>query len=120
MELYIALQALQLLWLVGLTVSTWLRKPGLDAATAATKMREDLAQALRSSRQEIDRELLNHALKLREIDTQMKHMPSSEELALLEGTVKQIAERTAGMVNDLEGVRAGVSRIETYLLNNRG
>lgn len=119
-EIYIALQTLQLFWLIGLTVATWLRKPGLDAAAAASKIETEFARALESHRAETQRELRTHELRLAQIDAHMGHMPDSQSVAELEGTVKQVAERTLGMAERMDGMGAALNRIENFLLNERG
>lgn len=78
-------------------VILWLRKPGTDAAAAVTAMRERLGL----------------------VEERIKHMPTSEELAELEGSVRTINERTAGMSESMNVMRNQLSRIDDFLRTNR-
>ena len=85
------------LMVIGLVV--WLRKPGDDALKAIERLESENGQM-----HEADRKLLAT------LEERIRHMPTSEELAELEGTVKAIDERTQGMGKQLD-------RIEGYLRN---
>jgi hypothetical protein len=107
-ELSISLAGLAILWNIGLTAVVWLRKPGEDASVAVQQLGTELNKAL-----------AGHAARLSEIETHMEHMPSSEELAKLEGMVLEINARTEAQSEQLRTVSAALTRIETYLLHNR-
>lgn len=96
------------LWNSGLTLVVWLRKPGEEAGAAVERLRQDAAN-----------ELSQVNTRLTAVETEIRHMPTSEELAELEGTVKQINERTAAQSEQIKGVAAAVQRIEHYLLNSK-
>lgn len=96
------------LWNCGLTAVVWLRKPGEDAARAVRELRGD-----------VEDRLAGQETKIAEILTHMEHMPTSEEMAALEGTVRQINERTSGLADGMKTVRASLNRIEDYLLRAR-
>jgi predicted nucleic acid-binding Zn-ribbon protein len=96
------------LWNVGLTIAMWLRKPGEDAGAAVDALRTEHGNQLAKVVQ-----------RLVGIETDMRHMPTSEELAQLEGTVKQIAERTEAMTDNMSTVRTQLNRIENYLLDKK-
>lgn len=102
------LELLVLVWNVALTLAVWLRKPGEDAARAVIDLRTQLAT-----------ELATLASRLTVVETDMEHMPTKEELARLEGTVKQIDERTEGLAEGLSTVRTQLNRIENYLLSSK-
>jgi hypothetical protein len=101
------LQFAIVLWNTGLTAAIWLRKPGTDAGMAVDRMRVDF-----------DIRINNLVAQIAEIRSHMSHMPDSEELAALEGTVKQIHERTSSLADGMGTVRASLTRIEDYLLRN--
>lgn len=96
------------LWNAGLTIAMWLRKPGVDAGAAVESLRKAHGDQLAVVVQ-----------RLVSIETDMRHMPTSEELAQLEGTVKQIAERTEAMTDNMSTVRTQLNRIENYLLDKK-
>ena len=96
------------LWSAGLSIVVWLRKPGEDASHAVKELRDELSSELGQAKD-----------RLTAIETEIQHMPTSEELAQLEGTVKQINERTAAQSEQMKALAAAVSRIETFLLNNK-
>lgn len=79
-------------------LAAWLRKPGEDA-------RNDVSG-------------LNG--RLIALEERTKHMPDSEELAKLEGMVKQVDERTAGLAEAITSIRQSQARVEQYLLTARG
>lgn len=89
-------------------VILWLRKPGQDAAAAVT------ALATR-----MDDELHALATKQTEIEERIRHMPTSTELAELEGTVRAIDARTEGMSDRISQMGTTLNRIESYLLNQK-
>lgn len=119
-EIYIAMQALQLFWLVGLTLATWLRKPGLDATAAASKIESEFARALESHRTETQRELRTHELRLAQIDAHITHLPDSKAVSELKGSVRQVDERTQGMAERMDGMSAALNRIQDFLMTERG
>lgn len=82
-------------------IAAWLRKPGDDALKALEKLQEENADMHQQDR-----------TQLATLQERIKHMPTSEELAELEGTVKAIDERTLGMGKQLD-------RIESFLRGNR-
>lgn len=96
------------LWNCGLTAVLWLRKPGEDAADAVDALRGELHSGLRAQASDIT-----------EIRAHMAHMPTNDELLQLEGTVKQINERTQSLAANMKTVREALTRIEDYLLRER-
>lgn len=96
------------LWNCGLSAALWLRKPGNDAAVAVGVLRDDMDERLKAQ-----------ASQITEIRAHMEHMPTNEELMQLEGTVKQINERTTGLADNMATVRASLHRIEDFLLRER-
>lgn len=98
MDLKDALQLLLSLLAMATAAAAWLRKPGEDAQGEVTKVRERLIA----------------------LEERTKHMPDSEELAKLEGMVKQIAERTEGLGEAITSIRSSQTRIEQYLLSAKG
>lgn len=99
---------LQFLWLVGLSLAMWLRKPGQEAAQAVKKMGEDISEQLQAQ----DR-------RLTEVETHMEHMPTKEALSELRGTVSRIDERSSGLVASTNTMRVTLQRIEDYLLKRQ-
>jgi len=96
------------IWNFALTAVLWLRKPGNDAVQAVGALRKD-----------VDMKLETQSKTIAEIQAHMKHMPTNEELAELEGTVRQINERTTGLADSMTTVRTSLHRIEDFLLRNR-
>lgn len=78
-------------------VVIWLRKPGQDAAQAVDhiKGRVDV------------------------LEERIKHMPTTNELTELEGTVQAIKSTLDGLASMHDGMRKSLSRVEDYLLNHR-
>jgi predicted nucleic acid-binding Zn-ribbon protein len=97
-------------WGVMLVISlvVWLRKPGEDAQGAVAALREST-----------DGQLASLAKRMTALETHLEHMPTSEELAKLEGMVKQLDERTQGLSESLAQVRRQLDRIETFMMGNR-
>jgi hypothetical protein len=97
-------------WLVMGVISlvVWLRKPGEDAQRSVDGLRADL-----------DARMHEQSKRLTEVETHMRHMPTSEELAKLEGTVKQIDERTEGLAEAIGQARIQLNRIESFLLGSK-
>lgn len=96
------------LWNTGLTAAVWLRRPGTEAGLAVDRLRVDF-----------DLRINSLVAQITEIRTHMSHMPDSEELATLGGSVKQIDERTSALAEGMVTVRSALHRIEDYLLRTR-
>lgn len=99
---------LQWLFTLALAVTVWLRKPGEDAGKAVEALRTDYT----NRSQAVDTHLAT-------IDERLRHMPNSEELAELEGTVKAISEKVSGISVGMERQTTQLDRIENFLLNVR-
>lgn len=102
------LQFAIVVWNCGLTGALWLRKPGIDAGQAVDELRID-----------IDQRLMQLGEQVVEMRTHMTHMPTSQELIKLEGTVGNISERTVALGDNMVTVRASLVRIEDYLLRSK-
>ena len=101
------LNAALVLWNAGLTLTLWLRKPGADAGAAV--------RALEADQRVKHGELNNRVITLEE---RVRHMPTSDELSELEGTVRAINERTEGLAEAIGTVRTTLNGIETFLLHD--
>ena len=78
-------------------VVIWLRKPGQDASAAVGKMKT----------------------RVDVLEERIKHMPTTDELTELEGTVKAIKATLDGMADSHDVVRTTLTRVENYLLNHK-
>lgn len=96
------------LWNCGLTAVLWMRKPGVDAAREVQKLRMDF-----------DLNLKLQADQIIEMRAHMQHMPKTEELIKLEGTLRQLNERANGLAENMTTVRASLHRIEDFLLRHK-
>mgnify|MGYP000152539587 CR=1 FL=1 len=96
------------LWNCALTGVLWLRKPGVDAAQAVEALRVDM-----------DRRMHDQARQITGIEAHMEHMPTNDELAALEGAIKEVNERGAGLARNMDTVRISLHRIEDFLLKER-
>lgn len=83
-------------------VVLWLRRPGDDAMQTATVALGKIAAI--ETRQAVLEERLNH-------------MPTSDELTELEGTVRELNSSLKGMREFQDSLRATLSRVEGYLLS---
>lgn len=99
---------LLLVWNAAISAVLWLRKPGEVAARAVDTLRI-----------EHDARLQAHSQRLTEMQAHMDHMPTSEELRVLEGTVKEVAQRTHGIADGMQTMRSTLNRIEDFLLKSR-
>jgi len=99
------------IWLALLSlgqVVTYLRKPGTDASAALDAAQQSWA----AERAQLQRDL--HDLRVR-----LEHTAASEELIELEGTVRELAERTRGMSESLGLLVKGIERVESFLMHQR-
>ena len=92
-NLTLLLHAAQMVALVML----WLRKPGEDAGKKADAV---------SGRVSL-------------LEERLKHMPTSDELTELEGTVRAMDAKLNSLQEHQEQMRRTLARIEDYLLNHR-
>lgn len=130
-ELYIVLQAAQLLWMVGLTAAIWLRSPGIEAGKAARKVEEDMERALKEQAESTQRQFRDQAestqrqfgsqlVKITQIETHMSHMPNTQEMQQLHSQVSVIEERTSMLIESIGGLSSGVNRINDWLREHGG
>ena len=103
-----ALVIVHTLAIIAIAVVIWLRKPGEDANAAVVALRNEVLG-------------LHAAMNTRQatMEERLRHMPNSEELAELEGTVKTIASQNANQSERLAVMTNQLNRIENYLLNQR-
>ncbi len=94
--------------IIAIAVVIWLRKPGEDASAAVVALRSEVLG-------------LHGAMNLRQatMEERLRHMPNSEELAELEGTVKTIAAQNANQSERLSVMGNQLNRIENFLLNHK-
>lgn len=91
---------LEFLLSVGQTIAIvllWLRKPGQDAMQRV--------------------EYVDGRVDV--IEERLKHMPSTDDLTELEGTVRAISAQIGGMEDTVKTTRNTVQRIEDFLRSNR-
>jgi hypothetical protein len=98
-----------LVWNAMLSVTVWLRKPGEDAGAAVNTLRNETAEEVAD---------LDHRVTV--VEQQIKHVPTTSEMAELDGTVRSIAMQNSGLVEAIGTMRTQLNRIETYLLNAQG
>lgn len=98
-----ALQILFSLVTFAIAVAAWLRKPGEDARTALQTHITTEHAGLRE--------------KVSTMEERIKHMPTSNELSDLEGTVKAISAQMTAMSASVAAVHASQKLVEQYLLN---
>ena len=102
------LNIINTLGLIAVGVTVWLRKPGVDAAAAISKMGSD--QAVVNEK---------HGTRLTQIETNIKHMPNGDDLRELEGSMKAIRAEIQGMTHAFGRQEAQVTRIADYLMNKK-
>lgn len=90
-----------------LSIAVWLRKPGEDAGKAVDVLRRETAE-----------EMADMGHRVTVVEQQIKHVPTSSEMAELDGTVRAVAMQATGLVEAISTMRTQLNRIETYLLNN--
>jgi TolA-binding protein len=99
-------QLLLTLIAMAMSVAAWLRKPGEDAKESLQKHVTVEHAALRE--------------KVSTMEERLKHMPTSDELADLEGNVKRLSGQLDSMLETMRSLQSSQRRIEDYLLNSKG
>lgn len=99
------LQILFSLVTFAIALAAWLRKPGEDAKTALQSHISTEHAGLRE--------------KVSTMEERIKHMPTSDELSELEGTVKAIRAQIEAISTSLAAVHSSQKLVETYLLNSK-
>lgn len=115
-ELAVWVGLVQTLWLLGLSVTLWLRKPGTQAQESVRSLQESMAAQTASLTGTMLRQHSDLDQRLKAVETDMKHMPTSEEMARLDGTVRVVGEQARSMAISMDGLRGQMARIETYLM----
>jgi len=96
------------LWCSALTVITWVRKPGQDAAAAVTKLKNDMDQRIGDLSKEFA-----------VLQEHVEHLPTSEELGKLSSQVSCINGTLDGIKGAQTGLAQALARIENFLLTNK-
>lgn len=65
------------------------------------------------------KEMLDLRLRVTELETMVKDMPTKLEIARLEGQVETIKTQLNAANSNIDKVHKGVNRIENYLLDNK-
>lgn len=91
---------------MAMSVAAWLRKPGEDAKESLAKHVTVEHAALRE--------------KVSTMEERLKHMPTSDELADLEGNVKRLSGQLEALLETMRSLQNSQRRIEDYLLNSKG
>jgi predicted nucleic acid-binding Zn-ribbon protein len=80
-----------------IAISAWLRKPGEDAMQSVQALRERLGT----------------------LEERVRHMPNSDELTALEGSLMAVQAQIAALMASISTQAASLQRIENYLLTNK-
>lgn len=99
---------LQWLFVIGTSLSVWLRKPGESAVKAVEQLESEMGERLAS-----------FSSRVVVLEERLRHMPTSEELAQLAGSVQAIQARVDAIASRGELQSTQLARIEQYLLSNR-
>lgn len=91
---------------MAMSVAAWLRKPGEDAKESLQRHVSVEHAALRE--------------KVSTMEERLKHMPTSDELADLEGNVKRLSGQLEALLETMRSLQNSQRRIEDYLLNSKG
>lgn len=91
---------------MAMSVAAWLRKPGEDAKE--------------SLQRHVSVEHANLREKVSTMEERLKHMPTSDELADLEGNVKRLSGQLEALLETMRSLQNSQRRIEDYLLNSKG
>jgi predicted nucleic acid-binding Zn-ribbon protein len=92
-----------------LSIAVWLRKPGEDAGKAVDVLRREMAEEFAE---------LGHRVTV--VEERIKHVPTTSEMAELDGTVRAISMQNSGLAEAIGTMRTQLNRIETYLLTAQG
>lgn len=65
------------------------------------------------------REMVELRIRVTELENSVKDMPSKVEIARLEGQVETVKTQLNAANNSIGNVQKGVTRIESYLLDNK-
>jgi hypothetical protein len=105
---------------------TWLRKPGEDAVAGLATLRDHvdtqhkaIAGDVATLRRHVDDQHQAVHNNLAVLGERIAHMPTSEELAELAGSVKALAASQEALASAQDRMSQSLTRIENYLLNNK-
>lgn len=89
------------------TFVLWMRRPGEDATELVRELQTStrVAMAAQSARVDV-------------LEERVRHVPTSEELAQLEGEVRALSTSINGIAAQVNSVNGAVRRIEEFLLKN--
>lgn len=110
----------QTLWLLGLSIAVWLRKPGNDAQQSIKGLHEQMAAQTLALTSTMNQQHHSLDLRLKAVETDLKHMPTTKEMQRVDAAVGVVAEQTRSMAVSIDGLRGQLARIETFLLNQKG
>jgi cell fate (sporulation/competence/biofilm development) regulator YmcA (YheA/YmcA/DUF963 family) len=110
----------------GSVIFIWLKTPGekikQSIAAVATKvdgLKESTAEAIDELKEQCREDLKNHDRRIQSLEDEVKHLPTSEELAELQVTVTRVEGDVKRIEGTLDRVDHVVGRIDDYLRANR-
>jgi Protein of unknown function (DUF2730) len=101
-DLTLALWALNFIWMVGLTVVNFARRPGEDATRAAATASEKIDKL---------------GGRVQGLEAHLEHMPSNDDLTKLDGAVREIRATLAALQESVSSLRATTVLIDQHLRN---
>lgn len=105
--LFKGIGAINMVLTLGIGAVMWLRKPGEDSGAAVKKEREERSL-----------QMAELATRVSRIEEKLMHMPTNEELARLDGSLRESNARTEAMQSQLAGVSNQLALIQRYLMDN--
>jgi hypothetical protein len=115
-------------WFIVLAVAatTWLRKPGEAAVAGLATLRDHvdtqhraIAGEMSTLRRHVDDQHQTVHNNLAVLGERIAHMPTSEELAELAGSVKALAASQVAFTAAQQRMNVSLDRIETWMVNNK-
>jgi hypothetical protein len=109
---------------------TWLRKPGQEAVQGVATLRQHVEEQLvlvtqgattatSELRKHVDEQHRETHTDLAVLRTHIEHMPTSDELSRLAGSVQALTASQEGFRNTQAAMTESLRRIENYLLNQK-
>ena len=104
---------------IGFSETQWVVMTILGLYTWFIKKQSASAKEMQDIRIASEKEMLDIRLRLTELESAVKDMPSKLEIARLEGQIETVKTQLNSANQNIGNVQRGITRIENWLIDNK-
>jgi len=121
-QITLLVNALQFLITGGIGFYVYIANKNRVTNERVTAIKDGIDARLISIETDIDNKLENHASRLAGVETTVRHLPTTRDIAELRNMVADVSSKLSGVTAEVKGIhaiQASVNRINDYLMSNK-